>query len=75
VDELWYVISGTGEVWRKLGSREEVVEVGPGWSLSLPVGTHFQFRCTGEAALCLLIATTPPWPGDDEATPQSGHWI
>jgi mannose-6-phosphate isomerase-like protein (cupin superfamily) len=74
VEEVWYVLSGRGEVWRKQGDREEIAEVARGWSLNLPVGAHFQFRCTGHEALCLLIATTPPWPGDGEAVAQSGPW-
>ena len=30
VEELWYVVSGQGEMWRKLGEREETVVLEPG---------------------------------------------
>jgi mannose-6-phosphate isomerase-like protein (cupin superfamily) len=74
VDEVWYVVSGYGRMWRKLAEREETVEIGPGVSLSLPVGTHFQFRCDGPEPLTVLGATMPPWPGPDEAYAVEGIW-
>ncbi len=74
VEELWYVVSGRGRMWRRLGGQEEIVELGPGVSLSLPLGTHFQFRCDGSEPLTALGATMPPWPGQDEAYPVEGIW-
>jgi mannose-6-phosphate isomerase-like protein (cupin superfamily) len=74
VEELWYVVSGRGRIWRKLGDQEEIFEIGPGVSLSLPVGTHFQFRCDGPEPLTVLGATMPPWPGADEAYVVEGKW-
>src|SRR6266478_8465012 len=47
VEEVWYFTSGHGHMWRKLGEDEEVVRVGPGMSITIPTGTHFQFRCDG----------------------------
>jgi len=67
VDELWYVAAGRGRIWRRLGSHEEIVELVPGISLSIPVGTHFQFRCDGPETLTVIGTTMPPWPGDEEA--------
>ena len=74
VEELWYFISGQGQVWRKLDDQEEVVEVRPGASLNIPTGTIFQFRSTAEEALCFVIVTMPPWPGEDEALSHAGFW-
>jgi mannose-6-phosphate isomerase-like protein (cupin superfamily) len=74
VEEIWYVVSGYGRIWRKFGSREETVELGPGVSLSIPIGTHFQFRCDGFEPLTLLGATMPPWPGEGEAYGVRGVW-
>jgi mannose-6-phosphate isomerase-like protein (cupin superfamily) len=74
VEELWYFVSGEGEVWRRQGEREETVSVRAGVSLSIPVGTAFQFRNTGKGPLCFIIATMPPWPGPDEAVPTDGKW-
>src|SRR5262245_2386914 len=44
VEEIWYFLQGRGEMWRKLDDREEVVTVEPGVAITLPLGTHFQFR-------------------------------
>jgi mannose-6-phosphate isomerase-like protein (cupin superfamily) len=74
VEEVWYIISGYGRMWRKLGGQEEIVEIGPGVSLSIPTGTHFQFRCDGLEPLAVLGATMPPWPGADEAYFVDGVW-
>jgi mannose-6-phosphate isomerase-like protein (cupin superfamily) len=74
VEELWYVIAGCGRMWRKLGGREEIVELTAGLSLSIPTGTHFQFRCDGAETLTILGATMPPWPGPDEAYAVEGVW-
>lgn len=74
IEEVWYFTSGRGRIWRKLGSHEEVTEVGPGVSISLPTDTHFQFRCDGDEALVAIGATMPPWPGEGEAFHVQGKW-
>lgn len=74
VEEVWYFIEGHGEVWRKQGTREEIVEVMSGVCITIPTGTHFQFRNTGNEPLRFVIATTPPWPGDHEAVRVQNHW-
>ena len=74
VEEVWYFLEGTGQVWRRLGDEERIVDVAPGGSLSIPVGAHFQFRTTGDRPLRFVIVTMPPWPGSDEAYPVTGYW-
>ncbi|MGC2204187.1 MAG: cupin domain-containing protein [Stellaceae bacterium] len=74
VEEIWYVLSGSGRMWRKLGDDEGIVELAPGVSLTIPTGTHFQFRCDGAEALNIVGATMPPWPGEDEAHFVDGTW-
>lgn len=76
VEEIWYVLRGTGELWRKPAEVPSggVVAVGPGTAVDIPLGTHFQFRNTGADPLEIAIVTMPPWPGDDEAVPVSGFW-
>jgi mannose-6-phosphate isomerase-like protein (cupin superfamily) len=61
-------------MWRRLGEHEEVVAVGPGISISIPTGTHFQFRCDGLEPLTAIGATMPPWPGEGEAFHVEGKW-
>jgi mannose-6-phosphate isomerase-like protein (cupin superfamily) len=74
IDEVWYVLSGRAEIWRKLGDVEETIEARPGTSLTIPVGTHFQFRTLGNEPFRFIMSTTPPWPGDDEAVRVPDHW-
>lgn len=74
VEEVWYFIEGQGQVWRKSENAESVLDVHPGVSLSIEVGTHFQFRNTGAENLCFLIVTMPPWPGEQEAVRVADYW-
>lgn len=74
VEEAWYVVSGEGELWRQQGNRAEVTPLHAGVAVTIPLGTHFQFRCTGKTNLEIVIATAPAWPGDDEAVRVDDHW-
>jgi mannose-6-phosphate isomerase-like protein (cupin superfamily) len=74
VDEIWFVLCGNGEMWRSLDGREEITALEPGICISLPVGTHFQFRASGEQALSAIGVTMPAWPGPQEAVPVPGQW-
>jgi mannose-6-phosphate isomerase-like protein (cupin superfamily) len=74
VDEIWYVLAGAGRIWRQLGAEEDITELSPGISITIPTGTRFQFRCDGPEPLSILGATIPPWPGDDEAIFVDGAW-
>jgi mannose-6-phosphate isomerase-like protein (cupin superfamily) len=74
VEEIWFCLGGRGEVWRRHEDREEVVAFEPGVSLTIPLGTHFQFRTVGDAPLAFLIATMPPWPGEHEAVRVADYW-
>jgi mannose-6-phosphate isomerase-like protein (cupin superfamily) len=73
VQELWYVLGGTGQLWRRAGDVEKVVDLKPGLSITIEPECPFQFRSSGEE-LQLLLATLPPWPGKDEAIPSDGPW-
>jgi mannose-6-phosphate isomerase-like protein (cupin superfamily) len=74
VVEVWYVVAGTGEIWRATDAIEEVVELRPGRALTIPVGTSFQFRAGAQQPLEILIGTFPRWPGPGEAVTLEGHW-
>jgi mannose-6-phosphate isomerase-like protein (cupin superfamily) len=73
VEEIWYVLAGHGWMWRRQGQRQETVPLRPGTCLSIPAGTHFQFRAGG-GPLAVVGVTMPPWPGDDEAYDVPGAW-
>jgi len=74
VEEIWFVLTGTGEMWRRQGAREEIVPLLPGVCLTIPLGTHFQFRASGAEPLAAVGVTMPPWPGESEAMPVQGKW-
>ncbi|HLJ69827.1 MAG TPA: cupin domain-containing protein [Roseiarcus sp.] len=74
VEEIWFFLSGRGEIWRAGDAREEIVPALPGTSLTIPLGTAFQFRALGGEPLVFLAITMPPWPGDDEAFRVDGPW-
>ena len=74
VEELWFVLSGRGEMWRRHGEREEIVVLEPGVSVSIPLGTHFQFRASLNEPVSAVAVTMPPWPGEHEAEFVPGPW-
>lgn len=74
VEEIWFFLNGRGEMWRKLDDHEEVVPVGPGVCLTIPLGTHFQFRSFGYEPLAAIGVAMPPWPGEGEAYEVEGKW-
>jgi mannose-6-phosphate isomerase-like protein (cupin superfamily) len=77
VEEVWYFLSGRGEMWRRTPEGDERIdEVGPGVSINIPVGTAFQFRTLGDEPLTAHGTTMPPWPNDDaEAIVVDGPWL
>jgi mannose-6-phosphate isomerase-like protein (cupin superfamily) len=74
VDEVWYVLAGRGRMWRRQGDQEEVVELRAGLSLTIPLGTHFQFRADADDRLEAVGVAMPPWARDDEAYVVDGPW-
>ena len=74
VEEIWFVLSGRGEMWRSAQGREEIVSLDPGVCVTIPAGTHFQFHAMHGAALAAVGVTMPPWPGPEEAVPVPGKW-
>jgi mannose-6-phosphate isomerase-like protein (cupin superfamily) len=75
VSEFWHVLSGEGQIWRRDDTGEETSTLEQGVSIDIPVGTAFQYRCTGIHPLEFLCISMPPWPGDTEATVIEGPWI
>ena len=75
VEEIWFFLSGRGEMWRRQdGHPESIVAVESGVCLTIPLGTHFQFRALGPEPLAAIGVTMPPWPGEGEAVVVSGRW-
>ncbi len=75
VEEIWFVLGGRGKMWRQLNGHKEVVAVESGVCLTIPLGTHFQFRAFGDEPLAAIGGTMPPWPGEGEAYEVPGKWM
>jgi mannose-6-phosphate isomerase-like protein (cupin superfamily) len=74
VEEIWFFLSGRGEMWRQQGDRSGTVDVHAGVCLTIPLGTCFQFRSFGDEPLAAIGVTMPQWPGDGEAVAVAGPW-
>lgn len=74
VDEIWYFVGGRGQMWRMQDRESNIVDVFPGVCLTIPLGTHFQFRSFGDEPLAAIGVTMPPWPGEGEAVLVPGEW-
>ncbi|MHB1319833.1 MAG: cupin domain-containing protein [Anaerolineae bacterium] len=75
VEEIWFFTGGRGEMWRRLGEQEDIVTVGPGICITIPVGTRFQFRSLSNEPLVVVGVTMPPWPGPGETLDVEGPWV
>jgi len=75
VEEIWFVVGGRGEMWRRQGDQEETVVLEPGVTLTIPLGTHFQFRAVPTESLAVVAITMPPWPDESEAMFVQGPWV
>jgi mannose-6-phosphate isomerase-like protein (cupin superfamily) len=74
VEEIWFFLSGRGQMWRLQNGQAAIVDVYSGVCLTIPLGTHFQFRSFGHEPLAAIGVTMPPWPGEGEATIVKGEW-
>jgi mannose-6-phosphate isomerase-like protein (cupin superfamily) len=74
VHEIWYILGGEGELWRRTTFQEEIVHLRAGVSVTIPVGAAFQFRTLSDEPLRFIRCTSLPWPGHDEAAPAEAHW-
>ena len=74
IEEIWYFMSGRGLMWRKQQEREETVPVEAGVCVTIPLGTHFQFRAFDDGPLIVIGVTIPPWPGKEEQIVVEGPW-
>src|SRR5215470_15448869 len=77
VEEIWYVVSGRGQMWRQQDGEASVVDLHPGVCLTIPLGTRFQFRAHGQEPLAAVAISMPPWPenAEGEATVVPGAWL
>ena len=68
VSEFWYILSGTGALWRKDHHAEYFNQLRAGIVVDIPIGVQFQYRCDPDEDLVFLCYTDPPWPGPEESS-------
>ena len=66
VEEIWYVIAGQGDMWRKADGQEEIVKLEPGVCLTIPLGT-----CLMRTAVSTLFTFCPPLPPERKVSVSS----
>jgi mannose-6-phosphate isomerase-like protein (cupin superfamily) len=75
VEEIWYIVGGGGEMWRRDAGGESITALEAGVCLTIPLGVSFQFRSLGPGPLTAVAITMPPWPNTDgEAYRVEGAW-
>lgn len=74
VEEMWHCTGGSGTLWRRLEGEEDLLHLTKGVSCSIATGTCFQFKADDGEPLEIVIATMPPWPGEQEADSCEGKW-
>lgn len=74
VTEMWFVVGGGAEIWRRFGGEESFVEISTGDALTIPRGAQFQYRTMGDAPFRFVMCTMPAWPNAAEAVSVDGPW-
>jgi len=74
LDELWYVVDGSGEMWRRQETRSSIEPLMSGSCASIPRETAFQCRA-GPAGLTVIAVTLPAWSGAADAIGATGPWV
>jgi mannose-6-phosphate isomerase-like protein (cupin superfamily) len=69
LEELWFFLSGEGEMWLRAGhdaGSGSVLKLHADAALRIPARAHFQFRSFGSESLTAVGVTMPPWPGEGD---------
>ena len=74
LDEAYYVLAGTGEIWRTTEQREAVTALKPGRWVGMPAGTRFQYRANQGCHVVFLVTVMPSWRPDLFHTVKDGRW-
>jgi mannose-6-phosphate isomerase-like protein (cupin superfamily) len=73
INEIWIIMAGQGELWRRKDNAAEVTVLAPGVCVTIPNGIDFQFRGSSNEPLAFVCITMPPWPGPEANQPASAQ--
>ena len=72
VSEIWYVLSGRGEMWRGAARSSRSWPWSPACASRSRPAPGSSSATLGEVPVGAVAVTMPPWPGDEEAIPVDG---
>jgi mannose-6-phosphate isomerase-like protein (cupin superfamily) len=74
LDEAYFVLGGSGEIWRASDERDAVTALHPGRWVAMPAGTKFQYRSNLGTSLIFLVVVLPSWSLDKFHIVDGGRW-
>jgi mannose-6-phosphate isomerase-like protein (cupin superfamily) len=74
LDEAYFVLAGTGEIWRRYQDREGITPLSPGRFVWMPAGCLFQYRANRGSSLVFLVAVIPSWRPELVHVVDGGPW-
>lgn len=72
-DELWYVMTGTAQLWMRTCGRQRIHHLREGSSIHIPPDTDFQLSVEFGAAFTAITITVPQF-SPDLVTATDGPW-
>jgi mannose-6-phosphate isomerase-like protein (cupin superfamily) len=74
LDEAYFVLGGSGEIWRRHQKWEGITALRPGRFVWMPRGTQFQYRASQGSSLVFLVVVLPSWRRELFHTVDAGPW-
>ena len=71
--EFFFVLAGTGQLWRGAGTTAELVDLRPLRCVSIPPEVNFQYRSDDEPMI-FLVVVVPRWSADHWHAAPGGLW-
>jgi mannose-6-phosphate isomerase-like protein (cupin superfamily) len=73
MDEMWVIIEGGCELWRRSGDGEDIETLKATTATSIPAEVDFQYR-TADRAMKILVATFPRFRMENWSPAAGGPW-
>lgn len=74
LDEMYFVLAGSGEIWRQAAGRSAVTALRPGRWVQMPAGSRFQYRASRHSSLVFLVVVMPGWRPHLFHVVEGGPW-
>lgn len=74
LDEGYFILGGSGEIWRRYQGRDGIIALRPGTFVWMPRGTQFQYRANQGLSLVFLVVVLPSWRRELFNIVDTGPW-